>query len=168
MASDGYVRRHLGVQLPGSGVGVECALALVCGNAVIWKPSEKTPLTALAVNQILSEALQEFGDAPAGLTPDQRWPRVGAKLVADPRASIVSATGSTEMGRTVGVEVAKRFGRSLLELGGNNAGIVAQTADHELAMRGILFSAVGTAGQRCTSLRVCSCTRACTTKPSNV
>jgi aldehyde dehydrogenase (NAD+) len=130
------------------------ALALVCGNAVIWKPSEKTPLTALAVNQILTEALQEFGDAPAGLTALINGGRdVGAKLVADPRASIVSATGSTEMGRTVGVEVAKRFGRSLLELGGNNAGIVTQTADHELAMRGILFSAVGTAGQRCTSLR---------------
>ncbi|MFL9966275.1 aldehyde dehydrogenase family protein [Paraburkholderia sediminicola] len=130
------------------------ALALVCGNAVIWKPSEKTPLTALAVNQILSDALKEFGDAPAGLTALINGGRdVGAKLVADPRASIVSATGSTEMGRTVGVEVAKRFGRSLLELGGNNAGIVTQTADHELAMRGILFSAVGTAGQRCTSLR---------------
>jgi aldehyde dehydrogenase (NAD+) len=109
------------------------ALALVCGNAVIWKPSEKTPLTALAVNQILNEALEEFGDAPAGLTALINGGRdVGAKLVADPRASIVSATGSTEMGRTVGV---------------------TQTADHELAMRGILFSAVGTAGQRCTSLR---------------
>ncbi|SIT40502.1 putative aldehyde dehydrogenase family protein [Paraburkholderia ribeironis] len=130
------------------------ALALVCGNAVIWKPSEKTPLTALAVNQILNDALKEFGDAPAGLTALINGGRdVGAKLVTDPRASIVSATGSTEMGRAVGVEVAKRFGRSLLELGGNNAGIVAQTADHELAMRGILFSAVGTAGQRCTSLR---------------
>jgi len=93
------------------------ALALVCGNAVVWKPSEKTPLTALAVNQILNEALEEFGDAPAGLTAVVNGGRdVGAKLVADPRASIVSATGSTEMGRTVGVEVAKRFGRSLLEL----------------------------------------------------
>ncbi|MCX4162825.1 MULTISPECIES: aldehyde dehydrogenase family protein [Paraburkholderia] len=130
------------------------ALALVCGNAVIWKPSEKTPLTALAVNQILKEALQAFGDAPVGLTALINGGRdVGAKLVADPRASIVSATGSTEMGRTVGVEVAKRFGRSLLELGGNNAGIVAPTADRELALRGILFSAVGTAGQRCTTLR---------------
>jgi len=130
------------------------ALALVCGNAVIWKPSEKTPLTALAVNQILNDALKEFGDAPAGLTALINGGReVGAKLAADPRASIVSATGSTEMGRAVGVEVAKRFGRSLLELGGNNAGIVTQSADQELALRGILFSAVGTAGQRCTSLR---------------
>ncbi|CAG9273700.1 Aldehyde dehydrogenase (NAD+) [Paraburkholderia unamae] len=130
------------------------ALALVCGNAVVWKPSEKTPLTALAVNKLLQDVLKEFGDAPEGLTSLVIGGReVGAKLVADPRSSIVSATGSTEMGRTVGVEVARRFGRSLLELGGNNAGIVSATADLELALRGILFSAVGTAGQRCTSLR---------------
>ncbi|WP_050454193.1 L-piperidine-6-carboxylate dehydrogenase [Candidatus Burkholderia verschuerenii] len=129
------------------------ALALVCGNAVIWKPSEKTPLTALAVDQILKDALKEFGDAPDGLTALINGSRdVGAKLVADPRSSIVSATGSTEMGRTVGIEVARRFGRSILELGGNNAGIVSNTADLELALRGILFSAVGTAGQRCTTL----------------
>ncbi|QGZ63393.1 L-piperidine-6-carboxylate dehydrogenase [Paraburkholderia acidisoli] len=130
------------------------ALALVCGNAVVWKPSEKTPLTALAVDAILQDALREFGDAPAGLTSVVIGGReVGAKLVADPRSTIVSATGSTEMGRAVGVEVARRFGRSLLELGGNNAGIVGATANRELALRGILFSAVGTAGQRCTSLR---------------
>jgi aldehyde dehydrogenase (NAD+) len=130
------------------------ALALVCGNAVIWKPSEKTPLTAVAVNHILNDALKEFGDAPAGLTALVTGGReVGAQLVADPRASLVSATGSTAMGRTVGTEVAKRFGRSLLELGGNNAGIVTPSADRELALRAILFSAVGTAGQRCTSLR---------------
>ncbi|CAB3656042.1 L-piperidine-6-carboxylate dehydrogenase [Paraburkholderia rhynchosiae] len=130
------------------------ALALVCGNAVIWKPSEKTPLTALAVDQILKDALKDFGDAPDGLTALINGGRdVGAKLVADPRSSIVSATGSTEMGRTVGIEVARRFGRSILELGGNNAGIVSNTADIELALRGILFSAVGTAGQRCTTLR---------------
>ncbi|MEM5310863.1 aldehyde dehydrogenase family protein [Paraburkholderia sp. JHI869] len=130
------------------------ALALVCGNAVVWKPSEKTPLTAVAVNKIMQDVLKEFGDAPEGLTALVVGGReVGAKLVADPRSNIVSATGSTEMGRTVGVEVARRFGRSLLELGGNNAGIVSATADLELALRGILFSAVGTAGQRCTSLR---------------
>ncbi len=130
------------------------ALALVCGNAVIWKPSEKTPLTALAVDKILHDALAEFGDAPAGLTSLVNGGRdVGAKLVSDPRSNIVSATGSTEMGRVVGVEVARRFGRSLLELGGNNAGIVTGSADLELALRGILFSAVGTAGQRCTTLR---------------
>ncbi|MGN6579620.1 MAG: L-piperidine-6-carboxylate dehydrogenase [Bordetella sp.] len=130
------------------------ALALVCGNAVIWKPSEKATLTALAVDHILQEALKEFGDAPEGLTSVVIGGReVGAKLVSDRRSSIVSATGSTEMGRAVGVEVARRFGRSLLELGGNNAGIVSNTADMELTLRGILFSAVGTAGQRCTTLR---------------
>jgi len=130
------------------------SLALVCGNAVIWKPSEKTPLTALAVDQILADALTTFGDAPEGLTALVTGSRVvSEKLVSDPRSAIVSATGSTEMGRAVGVEVACRFGCSLLELGGNNAGIVSGTADLELALRGILFSAVGTAGQRCTTLR---------------
>lgn len=130
------------------------ALALVCGNAVVWKPSEKTPLTALAVEAILQEAMKAFGDAPEGLASVLIGGReVGAKLVADARSNIVSATGSTEMGRAVGVEVARRFGRPILELGGNNAGIVAATANMELALRGILFSAVGTAGQRCTSLR---------------
>src|ERR1700722_3687625 len=118
------------------------ALALVCGNAVIWKPSEKAPLTALADNQILKDALTEFGDAPAGLTALIIGGRdVGAKLVSDPRADIISATGSTEMGRKVGAEVAARFGRSILELGGNNAGIVSPSADPELTARGILFSA---------------------------
>ncbi|MEO8134947.1 MAG: aldehyde dehydrogenase family protein [Betaproteobacteria bacterium] len=130
------------------------ALALVCGNAVVWKPSEKTPLTALAADRILQAALEEFGDAPPGLTALVNGGRdIGSRLVADSRAGIVSATGSTEMGRAVGVEVARRFGRSILELGGNNAGIVAKSADLALALRGILFSAVGTAGQRCTSLR---------------
>jgi aldehyde dehydrogenase (NAD+) len=130
------------------------ALALVCGNAVVWKPSEKTPLTALAVDQILRDAIAEFGDAPEGLAAVVIGGRdVGAQVVADKRSDIVSATGSTEMGRAVGVEVARRFGRSILELGGNNAGIVSQTANRDLALRGILFSAVGTAGQRCTSLR---------------
>jgi aldehyde dehydrogenase (NAD+) len=130
------------------------ALALVCGNAVVWKPSEKTPLTALAVDKILRDAIDEFGSAPDGLASVVIGGReIGAKLVADKRSDMVSATGSTEMGRAVGVEVARRFGRSILELGGNNAGIVSQTANRDLALRGILFSAVGTAGQRCTSLR---------------
>ncbi|SAK57853.1 aldehyde dehydrogenase [Caballeronia calidae] len=130
------------------------ALALVCGNAVVWKPSEKTPLTALAVDRILRDAIDEFGSAPAGLASVIIGGRdVGAALVADKRSDIVSATGSTAMGRKVGVAVAERFGRSILELGGNNAGIVSQTANRDLALRGILFSAVGTAGQRCTSLR---------------
>jgi aldehyde dehydrogenase (NAD+) len=130
------------------------ALALLCGNAVVWKPSEKTPLTALAVDRIMQDAIAEFGSAPEGLTALVIGSReTGAQLVADPRSDIVSATGSTAMGRAVGVEVARRFGRSILELGGNNAGIVSKSADRELALRGILFSAVGTAGQRCTSLR---------------
>jgi aldehyde dehydrogenase (NAD+) len=130
------------------------ALALVCGNAVIWKPSEKTPLTALAVNQLMTDALRKFGDAPEGLASVVNGRRqIGAQLAADSRAAIVSATGSTQMGRAVGVAVAQRFGRAILELGGNNAGIVTPSADRELALRAILFSAVGTAGQRCTSLR---------------
>jgi len=130
------------------------ALALVCGNAVLWKPSEKTPLTALAVNHMMADALREFGDAPDGLVSVVNGARkTGAQLASDPRAAIVSATGSTQMGRAVGVAVAQRFGRAILELGGNNAGIVTPSADRELALRAILFAAVGTAGQRCTSLR---------------
>jgi len=130
------------------------ALALVCGDSVIWKPSEKTPLTALAVHRLVADTLATFGDAPKGLVSLVIGGRdVGAKLAADSRAAIVSATGSTAMGRAVGVAVAQRFGRAILELGGNNAGIVTPSADRELALRAILFSAVGTAGQRCTSLR---------------
>jgi aldehyde dehydrogenase (NAD+) len=130
------------------------ALALVCGNPVIWKPSEKTPLCAEAVMGLVSRALREFGDAPDGLVQLVQGGReVGAALVDDARVALVSATGSTAMGRTVGPRVAQRFGRSLLELGGNNAMIVCPSADLELAARAILFSAAGTAGQRCTSLR---------------
>jgi aldehyde dehydrogenase (NAD+) len=130
------------------------ALALVCGDSVVWKPSEKTPLTALAVHRLMVDTLAAFGDAPEGLVSLVIGGRdVGARLVADPRAAIVSATGSTGMGRAVGVAVAERFGRAILELGGNNGGIVTPSADRELALRAILFSAVGTAGQRCTSLR---------------
>ncbi|KLD80005.1 aldehyde dehydrogenase family protein [Xanthomonas hyacinthi] len=130
------------------------ALALVCGNAVVWKPSEKTPLTAFACQALLRRALQRFGQAPEGLSEvvigDRR---VGEALASDIRVPLVSATGSTRMGREIGPRVAARFGRSLLELGGNNAMILAPSADLELALRGILFAAVGTAGQRCTSLR---------------
>jgi aldehyde dehydrogenase (NAD+) len=130
------------------------ALALVCGNPVVWKPSEKTPLTAAAVMAIADRALQRFGDAPDGLIQCVQGGRdVGDALVRDPRIALVSATGSTAMGRKVGPIVAERFGRVLLELGGNNAAIVAPSADLSLAERGILFSAVGTAGQRCTTLR---------------
>jgi aldehyde dehydrogenase (NAD+) len=130
------------------------ALALVCGNPVVWKPSEKTPLTAAAVMAIADRALERFGDAPDGLIQCVQGGRdVGDALVRDPRIALVSATGSTAMGRKVGPIVAERFGRVLLELGGNNAAIVAPSADLTLAERGILFSAVGTAGQRCTTLR---------------
>ena len=129
-------------------------LALVCGNAVIWKPSEKTPLTALACGALLERALARFGDAPAGLHQILIGGRaVGEALAASPDVPLVSATGSTAMGRALAPVVAARFGRSILELGGNNAMIVTPSADLDLAVRAILFSAVGTCGQRCTSLR---------------
>jgi aldehyde dehydrogenase (NAD+) len=130
------------------------ALALVCGDPVIWKPSEKTPLTAAAVMAVAARALARFGDAPDGLLQVVQGGReTGEKLVDDPRIALVSATGSTAMGRAVGPRVAQRFGRVLLELGGNNAMIVTPSADIDLAERAILFSAAGTAGQRCTTLR---------------
>jgi aldehyde dehydrogenase (NAD+) len=130
------------------------ALALVCGDPVIWKPSEKTPLCAEAVMVLVRRALDLFGDAPDGLVQLVQGERdVGEALVDDPRIALVSATGSTAMGRAVGPRVAQRFGRVLLELGGNNCTIVAPSADVELAARAILFSAAGTAGQRCTTLR---------------
>ena len=130
------------------------ALALVTGNAVLWKPSEKTPLTALASQALLEQAMREFGDAPQFLTQVSVGDRAaGQALVDDPRVALISATGSTRMGREVGPRVAARFGRSILELGGNNAMILAPSADLDMAVRAILFSAVGTAGQRCTTLR---------------
>jgi aldehyde dehydrogenase (NAD+) len=129
-------------------------LALVCGDSVVWKPSEKTPLTAHAVAALFARVAERFGDAPAGLVELVQGGReTGEALVDDPRVALVSATGSTNMGRQVGPRVASRFGRSLLELGGNNAMIVAPSADLDLAERAITFSAVGTAGQRCTTLR---------------
>jgi aldehyde dehydrogenase (NAD+) len=130
------------------------ALALVCGNPVIWKPSEKAPLCAELVMALVRRVIDRFGDAPEGLVQLVQGERdVGEALVDDPRVELVSATGSTAMGREVGPRVARRFGKVLLELGGNNAAIVCPSADLELAARAILFSAVGTAGQRCTSLR---------------
>jgi L-aminoadipate-semialdehyde dehydrogenase len=131
------------------------ALALVCGDPVIWKPSEKTPLCALATMKILGRALRRFGtDAPQGVAQIViGGPAIGEALVASKDVPIISATGSTRMGAAVGPKVAARFGRPILELGGNNAMIVAPSADIDMAVRAILFSAVGTAGQRCTSLR---------------
>jgi aldehyde dehydrogenase (NAD+) len=131
------------------------ALALVCGDAVVWKPSEKTPLVALAVQGLFEKAAARFGpDAPAGLSTVLIGGRaVGEALVDHPKVPLVSATGSTAMGRTVGPKLAARFARSLLELGGNNAAIVAPSADLDLTLRGVAFAAMGTAGQRCTTLR---------------
>ena len=134
------------------------ALALVCGDAVVWKPSEKTPLTALACNALLARAMQKFSaqgkQVPAGLSQVLiGGPEVGAALVNAPRIALISATGSTRMGRAVALHAAARFAKTLLELGGNNAMIVAPSADLDLTLPAILFSAVGTAGQRCTTLR---------------
>ncbi|GEN24386.1 aldehyde dehydrogenase [Halomonas cupida] len=131
------------------------ALALVCGNSLLWKPSEKTPLCALACQALLDRAMQEFGDdAPRDLSQVIIGEReAGECLTDDPRVPLISATGSTRMGREVAPRVAARFGRSILELGGNNAMILAPSADLDMAVRAILFSAVGTAGQRCTTLR---------------
>ncbi|NWJ25836.1 aldehyde dehydrogenase family protein [Rhizobium sp. RM] len=130
------------------------ALAIVCGNPVVWKPSEKTPLTALAVQGIFERAAARFGDAPAGLSQLLIGDRtVGEALVDNPKVPLVSATGSTRMGRDVGPRLAKRFARGILELGGNNGGIVCPSADLDMALRAIAFGAMGTAGQRCTTLR---------------
>lgn len=130
------------------------ALALICGNPVVWKPSEKTPLTALACQAVFEKAMARFGSAPKNLSQLVMGARnCGNAIVENHKVALVSATGSTRMGREIGPKVAARFGRSILELGGNNAMILTESADLELAVRAILFSAVGTAGQRCTTLR---------------
>lgn len=130
------------------------ALALACGNAVIWKPSEKTPVTALACQKILEKAIAKFGDAPADLHQVVVGDREIGEIMTDSRdVSLISATGSTRMGREVAPRVAQRFGRTILELGGNNAMIVTPSADIDMSVRAVVFSAVGTCGQRCTSLR---------------
>ncbi|MCZ6657542.1 MAG: aldehyde dehydrogenase family protein [Gammaproteobacteria bacterium] len=130
------------------------ALALVCGNSVIWKPSEKTPLCALAVQKLFAKIASRFDEAPEDLSQVLIGDAaLGQVMVGSGDVSIISATGSTGMGRAVGPIVAERFGRCILELGGNNAMIVAPSADVDMALRAIVFSAVGTAGQRCTTLR---------------
>ena len=134
------------------------ALAIICGDPVIWKPSEKTPLTALACEKIFAKAVVRFKEA-GHQCPDKLLQviighaDVGQALVDDERVPLISATGSTRMGKIVAQRVAARLGKSLLELGGNNAMIVTPSADLDLAVRAIVFSAVGTAGQRCTTLR---------------
>lgn len=129
------------------------ALALVCGDTVVWKPSEKTPLTAVACSALLGSAIASVGAPPDVhlLTLADR--DAAPALVDNPGVAIVSATGSERMGAEVAPRVAARFGRSILELGGNNAAVVAPSADLDLAVRGIVFAAAGTAGQRCTTLR---------------
>ena len=130
------------------------ALAFVCGDAVVWKPSEKTPLTALAVGSLFQRAAERFGGVPRGLLTLLPGGRpVGEALVDHPRLPLVSATGSTAMGRSIAPRLAARFARAILELGGNNAAIVCPTADLDLALRAAAFGAMGTAGQRCTTLR---------------
>ena len=129
-------------------------LALVCGDSVIWKPSEKAPLCAVACQRIAQEAVTEFGDAPAGLLNlvigDSR---TGTWLVMSDKLSLISATGSVRMGKVVASLVAGRLGRTLLELGGNNGMILSPSANLDLAIRAIVFAAAGTCGQRCTTLR---------------
>ena len=134
------------------------AIALVCGDSIVWKASEKTPLSTMGAHAIFERALQRFAEsgpaAPEGLSGVLYGGReLGEQLVGDTRAKLISATGSVPMGRAVGPRVARRFGRMLLELGGNNAAVVCPSADLDLALRGIAFAAMGTVGQRCTSLR---------------
>lgn len=130
------------------------ALAIVCGDPVVWKPSPQTPWCALAADVLLRRAAEGVEGIPPGISQVVLGgAELGEALAEDRRLPLISATGSTEMGRAVATRVAARLGRSLLELGGNNALIVAESARLDLALRAIVFSAVGTAGQRCTSLR---------------
>jgi aldehyde dehydrogenase (NAD+) len=130
------------------------SLALVCGDSIVWKPSEKTPLCGLALHRLLEQVIAANDFAPQGLSQLVIGARdAGAQLAAHESLPLISATGSTVMGRSVGQVVAARFGRSLLELGGNNAAIVTPSADLALTLRAVVFAAAGTCGQRCTSLR---------------
>lgn len=134
------------------------ALAIVCGDPVIWKPSEKTPLCALACQALFIEAATRYQEQGGQIPPHLSQivlgkSDVGAQLVVHPAIALVSATGSTAMGEKVGIGLAQRFGKALLELGGNNAVIVTPSADMRLALGSIAFGAMGTAGQRCTTTR---------------
>jgi len=129
------------------------ALAWICGDVCIWKPSEKSPLCGVACQNIMAEVLKE-NDLPEGICGLINGDyKVGEMMTTDTKIPLISATGSTRMGRIVGATVAQRFGKSLLELGGNNAIIITPSADLEMTIVGALFGAVGTAGQRCTSTR---------------
>jgi aldehyde dehydrogenase (NAD+) len=129
------------------------ALAAVCGDTMVWKPSSSTPLTAIAVQHICNRVMQRHGLEGVFSLAIGPGSVVGEKMINDPRVPLVSFTGSTSMGRHVAEATARRFGRSILELGGNNAILVEPDADLDLALRAVLFAAVGTAGQRCTTLR---------------
>ncbi len=168
MASERPQHRMMEQWLPLGAVGVITAfnfpmavwswnamLALVCGDAVVWKPSEKTPLCAIALQRVVEESVDELSErVPAHICQLILGEQAaGERMAAHPLLPLLSATGSTRMGRSVAQQVAARLGRSLLELGGNNAAIVTPSADLELALRAIVFAAAGTAGQRCTSLR---------------
>ena len=128
------------------------AIAAVCGDTIVWKPSELTPLTAVALQHIANRVMADHGLSGV-FTLAVGGPEVGRQLVADERLPLISFTGSTAVGRAVAQAVAARLGRAILELGGNNAIVVAADADLDLATRAIVFGAVGTAGQRCTSTR---------------
>ena len=138
---------------PGAVWAWNAMIAAVCGDVVLWKPSLKTPVTAIAIQHICHRVMQENDCAGVFNLIIGRDAEVGETLITDPRIPLVSATGSCRMGRHVGEVVAKRVGRTLLELGGNNAIIVTESADLDMALRGIVFGAVGTAGQRCTTTR---------------
>jgi L-aminoadipate-semialdehyde dehydrogenase len=129
-------------------------LAMVCGDCVVWKPSSKTPLCAIATHNIIAKVLKE-NNVPEGVCNliVANSKHVGDNFLADKRVPLISATGSTRVGKRVGAIVGERLGRSLLELGGNNAIIITENADLDMALRAVLFGAVGTAGQRCTSTR---------------
>ncbi len=129
------------------------AIAAVCGNAVIWKPSSDAPLTAIAVQHVANQVMADHGFKGIFNLLVGRGAVVGERMISDKRIPLISFTGSTQMGRRVSEAVARRFGRTILELGGNNAIIVAEDADLDMAVRTILFGAVGTAGQRCTTTR---------------
>ncbi len=133
--------------------GWNAALALICGDSVIWKPSEKTPLTAVALHKTLADVLTDAGHPGVATLVQGTADPIGQTLIEDDRIPLISATGSCRMGRHVGATVAGRMGRTILELGGNNGIIVSKSADLDIAIRGVLFGAVGTAGQRCTSTR---------------
>ncbi|AEI36207.1 L-piperidine-6-carboxylate dehydrogenase [Francisella salina] len=128
-------------------------IAVICGNTVVWKPSEKTPLCSIAVHNICQKVIQEHGYPEIFYTIISKEIEVSKALVNDERVNLVSFTGSTKVGQDVGQQVAKRFGKSILELGGNNATIIDESANLKLAIPAAVFGAVGTAGQRCTSLR---------------